>query len=119
MIKRFLTVGIGIIWIYFSGYAETVYLFTEEGEIIEGTLVNPEEMGLLPKNFELLFVEEGGEIIIEKLAVEEEYIEEEVKLVLFPTEENKYIVGYESPWDGEEEEISGEEEVMPEEEYEY
>jgi len=110
-----------ILWVLLVGaplWAEKAYIFTEEGEIIEGEVISPEQIGISLETLEIIFVEEG-EIIIEKIIVEEEFIEEGSSLVLLEEEGNKFISAYESPWEGEEEEIPAEEETFPEEEFEY
>jgi len=110
-----------ILFIFLVSYpagAEKVYIFTEEGEIIEGEVVSPEALGISPETLEIIFVEEGT-VIVERIVVEEEFIEEGSTLVLLEEEGNKFIAAYESPWEGEEEEISAEEETLPEEEFEY
>jgi hypothetical protein len=115
--KRFFWIA-GIFLFALPLQAEKAYIFTEEGEIIEGEVVSPEELGIGLETLEIMFVEEGA-VIIEKIVVEEEFIEEGSTLVLLEEEGNKFISAYESPWEGEEEEIPAEEETFPEEEFEY
>ncbi len=98
--------------------AEKAYIFTEEGEIIEGEVISPEEIGMSVETMEIVFVEEG-ELITERIVVEEEFIEEGSSIVLLEEEGNRFISAYESPWEGEEEEIPTEEESFGEEEFEY
>jgi hypothetical protein len=115
--KKFFPI-LPILLIVYPLWAEKAYIFTEEGEIIEGEVVTPEQMGISPETLEIIFVEEG-EIIMEKIVVEEEFIEEGSSVVLLEEEGKKFISAYESPWEGEEEEIPEEEESFSEEEFEY
>lgn len=83
----------------FVSFGENIYILTEEGEVIEGTTLNPEEMGLSHEDLLLMVAEENGEYIIEKLIIEEEYIEEGGKLVMIKNEEGSYLQAYEYSWE--------------------
>lgn len=103
---------------FLSEGVEKVYIFTEEGEIIEGEAVSPEAMGITPEVLEIIFVEEG-EIKVEKIVIAEEFVEEGGEAILLEEEGAGFITAFQYPWEGEEEELPAVEESFEEEEFEY
>lgn len=101
-VNKFIAISLlfGMLTISFLSFGENIYILTEEGEIIEGVTIEPEDIGLSPDDMLLIVSQENGELIIEKLIIEEEYIEEGGKLVMIENaEEHSYLQAYERSWE--------------------
>ena len=103
-------ISLMILFLFIAYPGEKVTILTEEGGIIKGEILEPQEAGITPDIFEI-FLRREGEIAISKaMGIEEKF--EEGALPVLLEGEGDFISAVEIPWEEVDEKviIQGEEE---------